>query len=313
MSSENKKVLGPPTGYVDILLTDMERKHKQDYDNNKQFQKTPIRPSAVGSCARELYFALREFAGMEKYPYAPKTGEEMLLLDLGHAIEAHLVKKFRYDFSLADVKYTQQSLEFARVEAVNNTNLSQHIEGSLDLCLFSDKYKVVADVKSKGDYYDFKARKSNWDATSDKLARMSSVQRLTDRTFWVDNLDDFLVELADPFFEANFRQLNMYANAAFLKDRGVDHGAIIQYMKTKSKLREIRFRPSTTVYNQSIQKLANVIRAVDENNPSLAPNEYTIDDFKTKYCNACKAGVPGSCVMMNKPVQIEKIKKGKVA
>jgi hypothetical protein len=294
------KLLGPPTGYVDMLIDSLEAKHKADHDSGKGYQKTPVRPSSVGNCARELYFQLRQFHGMENYPYIARPGETLLLLDLGHSIERHLVNKFRDHFKVAEVRYTQQVLSFGKITAVNNTNLSQLLEGSLDLCLWSEKYKVCADVKSKGDYWSFKDRMTGWDATSAKLEKLGSVERITDRLFWVDNLDTFLGELNDPFFEANFKQLNIYLNSDFLKERGVDHGSIIQYHKGKSLLREIRFRPSATVFAQGMEKLTNVVQAVDTGNIELAPAEYINTAFKQKFCNACQAKVPGSCAMIAK-------------
>lgn len=292
-------ILGPKQGYVDILLESLEAKHKKDHETGKSFQRTPIRPSAAGNCERELYYQLREYAGMEKFPYSPRSGEDVLLLDLGHAIERHLVNKFRNDFSIAEVKYTQQTLDFGRIEAVNNKNLSQHVEGSLDLCLWSDKHRVCIDVKSKGDRHDFRARKTAWAATSDKLGNMKSVEQRTSRLFWVDNLDAFLDELGDPFFEANFRQLNMYLNSDFLKSRNVDHGAIIQYQKNKSLLREVRFRPSATIFQQTMDKFKNVIRAVDTDTVDNLAAPYSADSFKSRYCNSCKANLPNSCRVRN--------------
>jgi hypothetical protein len=283
------------------MQTSLDKAHAA----NKAFQRTPIRPSSAGKCARELYFELMQYAGKAQYDTEPMTATQDLLFGLGHHIESQLISKIRMHFKAAEVKYTQQSLHFANIEAVNDKRLSQMLEGSLDLCLFSDTFKCVADVKSKGDNWDFKARRTKWDVTSFKLRSMKTVEIISDIAFWVPELEPFLEELDDPFFEANFIQLNMYANSDFLKERGVDHAAIFQYQKNKSLLREVRFAPSAALFDKTIKKMQNIVRAVDENNIDLAPREYTPESFKSRYCDFCKAKVPGSCAMRSKEKENE--------
>lgn len=294
------KLLGPEVGFVDLFLYQLEEKLKDDNKKSKAFQRTPIRPSSSGKCARELYFELQEYSGKATYETEPMSGETHLLLNLGHAIERHLIDNMRKYFNLVEIKYTQQTLDFGPIEALNDKRLTQHLEGSTDLCLVSKDWKCVADIKSKGDNYDFKGRKMKWEMDSIKLAGMQSVQALSERSFWVDDLPSFLEELKDPFFEANFKQLNLYLGSQFMKDRGFDHGAIIQYHKTKSKLREVRFRFSQSIYDETVAKFKGVVRAVDEDKIELAPAQYPAESFKSRYCNYCKAKTPGSCAMVNK-------------
>lgn len=291
--SENN-ILGPQTGLVDLLLESIESDNAKAKAEGKGWNKTPIRPSNAGKCARELYFDLMAFSGRAKYETEGRTGEVDLLLDLGHSVEYHLLKKLKKHFSMAEVKYQQQVVDFGYIDA-DDKKLAQHLEGSIDLVFWSDKWKCCADVKSKGDRWDWQKRKTKWDADSDKLANMKSVKPISKRAFWVDNLDDFLIELKDPFFEANFRQLNMYCNSQFIKDRGIEFGAIIQYQKNASKLREIRFRPSQTVQDAVVAKFRNVVAAVDKQDITLAPAEYPSESFKARYCDYCKSGVKGSC------------------
>ena len=291
-----KKLIGPATGYVDMLMYEI-------YENAKKqskFQRTPIRPSAAGKCPRELYFELNQFMGKAEYSVEDMSAETLLLLNLGHHIERHLIDHFRKNFSVAEIKYTQQTLDFGEIKSLDDDSFRQHLEGSLDLCLVSKTFKCVIDVKSKGDSYDFKSRKYKWEADSAKLAMMKSVQSLSDRAYWVDNLDDFLEELKDPFFEANFLQLNMYLNSQFIKDRGLDHGAIIQYHKSKSKLREVRFRPSEKAFLRVKDKFQQVIDAVSKGSPDSLDVPYEPSSFKSRYCNFCKAKTPGSCAVEGK-------------
>ena len=293
-------ILGPETGYVDLFMYELDEDIAKAARENKTFQRTPIRPSSAGKCARELYFELQQYSGRATFDLKPWSAETDLLLNLGHHIERHILEKLKRHFTLADVRFQQQILDFGYIEAVNDKRLSQHLEGSMDLCFWSDKWKCIADVKSKGDNYNFRARKMKWEEDNDKLTRMVSVQKISDRAFWVDDLPSFLNELQDPFFESNFVQLNMYANSDFIKSRNIDHAAIIQYHKAKSKLREIRFRPSQQVFDATVDKLRNVVKAVDEDKIELAPAEYTAGSFKSRYCSFCAAKVPGSCAMVNK-------------
>lgn len=292
-------VLGPPQGYIDLFLTELEASTKKAHEANKAFQRTPIRPSNAGKCEREIYFDLMQYAGKASYPTEPNAGETELLLNLGHYIESHIINMFKRHLKVAEVTFQQQVLDFGKIEAANDKRLSQHLQGSLDLVLWSEQFKCCMDIKSKGDNYDFRARKQKWQADSEKLSNMESVEVLSDRSFWINDLDAFLEELDDPFFAANFKQLNMYCNSSFLKDRGIDHGAIVQYQKNKSLLREVRFRPSPTVFEKSVGLFHNTVKAVDSGNIELTKAEYPADSFKSRFCSYCKAKTPGSCAMVN--------------
>lgn len=279
-------ILGPPTGYVDLLDAVTTANLQKQQDEGKGFQKTPLRPSASGACSRELMYQLEEFHGLANYPKELITPETSRLFSLGHSVEWNVIKQFEQLRDVFDIRYKQQSLSFAYLEAKNNPKMSQWLEGSLDMVFWSEKWKCVADVKSKKDkfhsYY-----KTDWDATTAKLSAMKSVAAIGDSScaFWVENLEEFLVELNNPFFEANFVQLNMYANSSFLKERGVNHGAIIQYSKNDSRLREIRFRPSASLYEKTIEKFRNVLKAVDEKKPELAPRDYALGSIKCAFCS----------------------------
>jgi hypothetical protein len=76
----------------------------------------------------------------------------------------------------------------------------------------------------------------------------------------------------------------MYANSDFLLKRGIDHGAIIQYHKADSKLREVRFKPSRALYEKTIKKFETVLQAVDEGTPEIATRDFEEGSFKCRYC-----------------------------
>lgn len=282
-------ILGPKKGYITLLNEATEAKCQKDVDTGANYQKTPLRPSSSGNCTRELYYSFMQFHKLAKYEMSPLKPNVHRLFSLGHSIEWNLIKEFALIKDKFEIKYKQQVLSFAKLEAVNKPQLSQWLEGSLDMVFVSDEYKCVADVKSKGDRYDFQARKMKWQALDEQLGRMASVEVISkddsgDTAYWVEDLEAFLTDLGDPFFEANFLQLNLYANSSFLMERGTDHAAIIQYLKNDSKLREIRFKPSRALYDRTIAKFQTVVDAVDQDNEELATRDYSPESFKCRYC-----------------------------
>jgi hypothetical protein len=281
---EEVEVLGPPVGYVDLLDHATTAKHQKEKEEGRTFQKTPLRPSSSGSCSRELYHEFRMFHKKAHYDIDIIEPETHRLFSLGHAIEANLIRDIKSLLSdFIEVRYQQQVLSFSYLEAKSDTKLSQWLEGSLDLVFWSDKWKCVADVKSKKDKFH-SYFSTNWDEMTNRLKEMKSVQTISDVAFWVESLSDFLKELGDPFFEANFKQLNLYASSDFLKERGVNHAAIIQYNKNDSRLREIRFKPSDAIAKETISKFQRVVTAVDEDKPELAPKDYVLGSIKCAFC-----------------------------
>jgi hypothetical protein len=278
-------ILGPNVGYVDLVNHETIELLKREQSGTSKFY--PLRPSSAGKCTRELYYELQEYHGLAKYPKPLKSADTHRLLNLGHSVEWHVIKQFELAKDYFTMRYKQQVLSFAELKA-NNPKYAHRLEGSLDMVLWSEKHKCVMDVKSKKDGYDFRAKKFRWDSMNDKLRSMASVQPISDVAFWVDDLPAFLNELDDPFFEANFLQLNLYALSSFLVERGVDHAAITQYNKNDSRLREIRFRPSKKLHDMVIQKFQTVVNAVDSGDDTLATRDYEEGNFKCRYCDFSK-------------------------
>lgn len=276
-------ILGPAVGYVDLLdhetLTAIN--DPAAAPTNKYY---PLRPSAAGNCTRELAYALNEYHGFATYPKKNETAESHRLLNLGGYIENHVLGQFQKHLGkLLMLKYKQQTLDFYKLDAKVHPELSANIEGSLDAVFWSEKYRAVIDIKSKKDKFS-QFYKTDWDATSSKLANMKSVTVISEKAFWVEDLEAFVNELKDPFFQSNFVQLNGYACNEFLQKRGVTHAAIIQYSKNDSRLREIRFKPSMAVYEKTKAKFQAALDAVDAGNPELAKRDYTIGTIKCAFC-----------------------------
>jgi len=271
---------GPAVGYVDLL--DEVTTENLVKDKGK-FNKSPLRPSSAGACTRSLAYQVTEHQGKAKYDGEVNTPAVSRLLGLGHNVEYHVIKQFEQLREFFEIRYKQQVLSFEYLESKHDPKYSQWIEGSLDLVFWSDKFKCVADVKSKKDKFNA-AFKTDWDNSTYKLKSMKSVKTVSEQAFWVEDLEAFLAELNDTFFAANFKQLNLYANSQFLIERGINHGLIIQYNKNDSRMREIRFKPSRALYEKTIQKYQIALDAGSQGKPQLAPRDHALGSIACAFC-----------------------------
>lgn len=279
------RIMGPDTGYVDLLDFLTEERLKKERSEGSDVSKTPLRPSAAGHCARELAYSLMEYHKLAVYEKELLTPEMDRVFKLGHVVEDHILREMRSHFKdLFQIKYTQQTLSFAFLKAEKNPELSQFLEGSTDLILWSEANRCIADIKSKKVKFS-NYRSDDWIEFSDKLKHLKSVKTITNKAFWVEDLEAFLEEVNSPFLAANFLQLNLYAMNPFIVERGIDHAAIIQYDKNSSRLREIRFKPSQALYDYVVNKMQNVLTAVDQGNIELAPKEFQLGSIKCAFCN----------------------------
>lgn len=285
---EIEGLLGPPAGYTDILnhVTREEQEKQQESEKDGSGKKRmPLRPSSAGACERELAYQLMEFLGKAYYEKEVMTPETIRLLSLGHTIESNFLWQFKKAVEFFEIRYTQQTLSFFDVKS-NDPRLNVHIEGSNDGCFVgvNENWKCVFDIKSKKTKFS-SHHKDSWTETDEKLNSMESVQRLSETAYWVEDLKAFLKELNDPFFEANFLQLNLYCNSDFMKSRGFDHGSIIQYEKNASRIREVRFKPSEELYQAIKDKFQNAATAAEHGDPLEAARTYQLGSIKCAFCN----------------------------
>jgi CRISPR/Cas system-associated exonuclease Cas4 (RecB family) len=278
----NIKVLGPEVGYVEILNTltqeiiDERAKEPSKYN--------PLRPSSAGKCTKELGFEFMEYRGFATYPADSKTPEVHRLLNFGYHVENHVINEFRDAFKRMpkpiEIKYKQHTLSFFKLTD------GTRIEGNIDLVLVSEKFKCVADIKSKKDKFSA-FYKTSWEELTGKLSGMKSVYKFGEESYWVDDLSAFITDLDDPFFAANFYQLNLYFfdEHHFLREKGVDHAAILQLNKNDSRMREIRFRPSEKVYEETKTKFLKVQEVIDrDKSPDALPKDYVLGGSKCGFC-----------------------------
>jgi hypothetical protein len=270
-------LLGPPIGYVDLLDAHIADKLEKEAQQGRS--SNPLRPSSAGKCTRELAYEFAEYRGLAKYEKESMSPATHRLLNLGHSIEWNILKMFE-DLEVFDVKYRQQVVSFFKLTE------EQWIEGSIDAVFWSPKWKAVIDIKSKGNKYSSWSS-SQWDEHSEKYGSLKSVERITEQMFWIPDLEAFLEEVNDPFLAANFYQLNLYANTEFLKERGIDHAAVIQYNKNDSRIRELRFAPSAKVYDRVREKFHSVATMVDQpgGTPEMLRRDYALGSIKCAFCS----------------------------
>ena len=282
-------IIGPAVSYVDILdvktYEAAEAAEKEIQNGRPPYN--PLRPSSAGKSARELAFALMEYTGQAYYPKSIKDPEVTRLLSLGHYVEDSIVSQFEQHLKgIIEVKYKQQSVYGFSVKSKKFQQLSGLIEGSIDACFITpDGCKGIVDYKSKKDKFS-RFFKTNWDETDEKLSNMKTVQTFkdSDKAYWIEELEAFLEELKDPFFENNFWQLNFYCNTVWAKDKGIDHGAIIQYNKNDSRIREVRFKPSASLYQKTAEKFQAAVDACDAGDPYMLPCECKFGSIKCAFC-----------------------------
>lgn len=278
-------LLGPPQGIVQRLDNAMTSADGLKSLNGRTT--IPLRPSAAGFCTRELGYQFMEYRGKAPIQADQLSPETLRIFSLGHSIEYHVIQCLNQvkDFQ---IKYKQQVLHFFTLPA------GDIIEGSLDLTIFSSDGRGIGDVKSKKDKFSV-SHKTAWDETNDAYGMMKSVQKISDTFYWIADLDAFLQELKDPWFAQNFWQLNLYANADFIKQRGIDYAFILQYNKADSRMREFRFKPSSVLFERTKQKFLNIAEAVDVySDPERLPRDAEVGSGKCAFCPyaaKCRPGI----------------------
>lgn len=274
MSDTN--ILGPPVGITDLLNVATEDKLAKEAEAGRT--KYPIRPSSAGKCTRELAFELDEFHNKTKYDKEVLTAEKSRIFSLGHSVEWNLFNQFK-DIPDVKIEYKQQ------VVFIGYLANGKLLEGSIDGAIVNDMLKAILDSKSKKDKFAA-AYATNWDEDDEKLSKLSTVTRLSDTAYYVDDLPAFLDEMNNPFLEANFVQVNLYLHSDFAKVKGLNTGILIYYNKNDSRIREIRFRPSQIEFERTIAKFNEAIDAVEVNkDPLRARKDYMLGSMKCAFCD----------------------------
>lgn len=279
---QTKKILGPPTGYTDLLDLGLVEKIKHEAANRG----FPLRPSAAGSCGRKLAYELMEHTGKASYPQEPMEPNTHRLLALGHSVEYSALRNFEVLLGFKQ-RYKQQVVSLFTLPAAGELP-ARLVEGSMDVVLWSEQHKCVLDVKSAKDGFNV-AYKTRWDETLAKYARFRSLTQLSETAFYADDLEALLVELDGDFLSDNLLQLNLYACSDFLVERGIDHAVIYKYGKNDSRHYEIRFRPSKKVMEATREKFERVYKTVGETgSPEGVKKDSTLGSMRCAFCPYAK-------------------------
>lgn len=272
------KVLGPDIGYVELL--DYYTQNKLDEDKNKSWG-MPLRPSSAGKCARQLAYELMESLGKSSYEKEAKKPNVDRLLKLGYLVENHLISQFQVVPDLK-IKYKQQTVSLFSLS--DGTIVEGHIDSGFEL----GGFRGLIDYKSKKDKFS-KFYSTDWIETNLKLKDMT--HEFGSNCFWIEDLDTFLdaIKEKDPFLAMNFYQLNLYFfdSASFLRNRGYDHSALIYYNKNDSTTREIRFKPSETVFNGVKDKFNLIYDTIKVQNksPEEVPRSFLLGNVSCAFCD----------------------------
>lgn len=272
------KIPGPPVGYTDLLDYATKEKIKANSERSSSF---PLRPSASGFCARRLAYDLMEFEGHDSYEKEPIQPNVYRLLNLGHSIEYALIKDF-YLIPNMKIKYKQQAVTLFKLDELKGQE-AKIIEGQVDLVLWSDEWKCVADVKSAKDSFS-KAYPTRWQETLDKFDNLKTTQKISDTAWYIEDLPAFLDENNDAFLANNLYQLNLYCMSPFFQERGISHGSILKYNKNDSRLYELRFKPSVELFEKVKDKFNKVNKAVAKKKPHLVEKDFVIGSSSCSFC-----------------------------
>ena len=277
-------MLGPTKSYCDMIDTAML---KNEAERTTKYY--PLRPSAAGYCSRRLAYDLMDYHGYATYEKEIKRADTLRLLNLGHSIEFSALRNME-SLEGFDLRYKQQVLSMFRLDPTTPNEPGRLIEGSLDVVMWSEEHKGLLDVKSVGDRHS-SAFSSKWDEMLDKYSNMKSLQVFGEpnekgiyNAFYADDLDSFLTELNGDFLSDNLYQLNLYACAPFLVERGIDHAIVYRYCKNNSKHMEIRFRPSQGVFQRTFEKFNSINQAVHARTPEVVPKDSFLGSFRCAYC-----------------------------
>lgn len=251
-------------------------------DANAPRKYIPLRPSSAGKCVAELAKEYAEYKGLTPTNQEVIQPELQRIFALGSGVEYLMIRAMR-DTGLFTIKYTQQVVKFMQLSD------GTWLEGSMDLSIFYDGHGGICDWKSKKDRFSSYGATA-WNEADEGYAKMKSVERVTDKLFYIDDLAAFLEELNDPFLPVNFLQLNVYANTEFVRNSGITHCSLFYFNKNDCRLREMRFRPSEIVFEQTKAKFNKVHDSI-----SAATKENVgevLESLRCKISTNCRACWP---------------------
>lgn len=266
-------VPGPNVGFTDLVDACLDA-------DDTVYDAFPLRPSNAGKCSRALAAELYQWLGRGKFPQEQKDPNVKRLLSLGSSVEYHVIRHFdmipkaNRDFRIS---YKQQVLVVGGLDPANSKDTSPPlVKGSLDFGVehIREQWAIFLDCKSAKDKFSV-AHATKWDETTEHLNEMNSTQAISETAWWVEDLEAFVRELGDPFFEDNFLQLNIYCCTDFAKSINVIAGSILRYNKNDSRWIEVRFKPHPGLAAAFMSKANSIYKAA---------KNWSLEDIRAKGC-----------------------------
>lgn len=241
----------------------------------------PLRPSAAGYCARKLAYNLAEYHDMATYQKEYNEPNQHRLLALGSSVEYSALRNFDLVKDI-EIRYKQQAVTLFQLEPVGDEK-APLIEGSVDAVFFIDEHKIVLDVKSKKDGFSA-AFKTRWDEDNAKYNKHPLLTKISENEWYIDDLEAFINESGDDFFNNNLYQINSYCFSEFFMERGVKFGAVYQYCKNDSRHRVIQFKPSKEVFLRVYEKFQRVYTNTLTKGPESVEKDYNLGSMVCAFC-----------------------------
>lgn len=146
MSKLNFPITTERTDVVERIQTAAKIHGMNQTAKNTSF---PLRPSSSLKSLRELYYGLVNHFKPGTIPTSPIEGRNVMLLDLGHAIEKHFVGFIEKGFA---VPYRSVRMEYATITGSDGSVYK--LTGELDFVLQSTVTgeMIIADSKSSADF-----------------------------------------------------------------------------------------------------------------------------------------------------------------
>lgn len=212
----------------------------------------PLRPSSALKSDRDLHYALLNYFKPGTIPVTEIEGRNCMLLQFGHAVEAHLVRFIEGAF---EVPFKAQKINFGELQSQRNpkggagANPARLIDlgGELDFVIkLPSGELVIADSKSSADF-PFK-----------KL--------------------DFLKE-------DHVAQINLYLHSDFAKQHGIKRAWVFYYNKNDSNLKIAEFSYDKRLAEATIARFQRILTNV-ENGGAVPLQHHVLGvDWQAAYSN----------------------------
>lgn len=283
------KIPGPPP-LADLLDLGIEAEiQKEEKERLKgKIKRFPLSPSKFGSCRKLLAMELAEFMQMGMFPLELFDAKAKKRFSRGYDIEYSMMKQLK-KYVPIDQGFGQQYVEMDLTPDGKYV-----IGGSLDT-LFITAEAMITDIKSKADYWS-SAFGGAFEETFANIGRMPGVREFGNRAYFIEDIDAFhAVFNKDDFMSRYFEQLNAYGCSPWARNFrsnlfpgsvGIKAVSLLFENKNNHMNAEIRWTPSTKLYDQSIQNMKDVYQwvVIDKKPADQYKMDFVIGSLACRLC-----------------------------